>query len=90
MQDNADLRNLVLQTLDTKGILSHLKAQVRASVYSVDKMANLYINSKKWKILESQDENIKKNAGFGLQNPVCQKLTETPDGICLFFKVNLE
>ena len=35
MQDNTDLRNMVLQTLDSKGILSHLKAQVRASVYNV-------------------------------------------------------
>jgi len=35
MQDNTDLRNLVLQTLDSKGILSQLKAQVRANVYNV-------------------------------------------------------
>ena len=37
MQENTDLRNLVLQTLDSKGILSHLKAQVRANVYNVQK-----------------------------------------------------
>lgn len=35
MQDNSDLRNLVLKSLDSKGILSHLKAQVRSSIYNV-------------------------------------------------------
>lgn len=45
MQDSSDLRNLVLQTLDSKGILSHLKAQVRANVYNVKINKNYkYIN----------------------------------------------
>jgi len=35
---------------------------------------------KKKKILENQEESTKKTAGFGLQNPISQKLTETPEG----------
>lgn len=36
MSDKSDLRDLVLKTLDTNGILSNLKAQVRSSVYQVN------------------------------------------------------
>lgn len=35
MQDNEDLRNLVLQSLDAKGVLSHFKAQIRSNIYTV-------------------------------------------------------
>lgn len=33
-----------------------------------------------FKILENQDDSIKKKAGFGIQNPISLKLSETQEG----------
>lgn len=86
MQDNADLRNLVLKSLDSKGILSHLKAQVRSSIYNVFYYF-FHLIYFQIKILENQEDSTKKKAGFGIQNPISLKLSETPEGDIYFFFV---
>lgn len=40
------------------------------------------------KILENQDESLKKGSGFILKNPICQKLTETIEGQNMFDLIN--
>lgn len=60
-----DLKNTVIQTLESNGILGKLRAQLRSSVFSV---------------IENQDNNTKAGVGFQWENPLAPKIVETTEG----------
>ena len=60
-----ELKNIVIQTLESNGILGNLRAQLRASVF---------------KVIDSQDKNLKDGCGFQWENPLAPKIIETPEG----------
>jgi hypothetical protein len=65
MQEINELKNLVIQSLEGNGVLGQIRAQIRASVF---------------KIIEMQEANTKKNAGFFWENPLCQKIYDNKEG----------
>ena len=67
MQEINDLKNIVIQSLESKGILSQLRAQIRSSVF---------------KIIEDQESKDSKNPAFFWENPLCQKIHDSEEG-CL-------
>lgn len=66
MQEINDLKNIVIQSLESKGILSQLRAQIRSSVF---------------KIIEDQESKDAKNPAFFWENPLCQKIHESTEGL---------
>ena len=66
MQEINDLKNIVIQSLESKGILSQLRAQIRSSVF---------------KIIEDQESKEAKNPAFFWENPLCQKIHESEEGL---------
>jgi hypothetical protein len=66
MQEINDLKNIVIQSLESKGILSQLRAQIRSSVF---------------KIIEDQESKDSKNPAFFWENPLCQKIHDTEEGL---------
>jgi len=66
MQEINDLKNIVIQSLESKGILSQLRAQIRSSVF---------------KIIEDQESKDSKNPAFFWENPLCQKIHESEEGL---------
>lgn len=69
MQELNELKNLVIQSLESNGALSNIRAQIRASVF---------------KVIDSQDSgSSKKGSPFYWENPKCQKLSEDPNGLLM-------
>jgi hypothetical protein len=66
MQEINELKNLVIQSLEANGVLGQIRAQIRSSVF---------------KIIEMQETNQKKNAGFFWENPLCQTIYDHNEGI---------
>ena len=64
-----ELKNTVIQTLESNGVLGKLRAQLRSSVFSV---------------IENQDSQSKMQVGFQWENPLAPKITETQEGqLCI-------
>lgn len=61
-----ELKNIVIQTLESNGILGNLRAQLRSSVF---------------KVIDSQDKNLKDGCGFQWENPLAPKIVETAEGM---------
>jgi len=63
-----ELKNLVVNTLESEGILGKIRAQLKSQVFQ---------------IIEKQDPSIKAQNNFMIQNPIAAKIMETEDGkIC--------
>ena len=60
-----ELKNIVIQTLESNGILGNLRAQLRASVF---------------KVVDIKDKNLKDGCGFQWENSLAPKIIETPEG----------
>eukprot|EP00742_Colponemidia_sp_Colp-10_P007158 GILJ01007687.1.p1 GENE.GILJ01007687.1~~GILJ01007687.1.p1 ORF type:complete len:384 (+),score=71.77 GILJ01007687.1:23-1153(+) len=61
-----ELKELVVHTLEANGVLSSLRAQLRANVY---------------KAIEQQEKaKGKSEPGFHFENPLAQKINQTPQG----------
>ena len=65
MQEISDLKNIVIQSLESNGMLSQLRAQIRASVF---------------KIIEEQESKEQRSPAFYWENPLVQKVTEAAEG----------
>ena len=65
MQEINDLKNIVIQSLESNGVLSQLRAQIRSSVF---------------KIIEDQESRDGKSPAFFWENPLCQKIHKTNEG----------
>lgn len=66
MQEINDLKNIVIQSLESKGILSQLRAQIRSSVF---------------KVIEDQETKDSKSPAFFWENPLSQKIHESQEGL---------
>ena len=55
MQEISDLKNIVIQSLESNGMLSQLRAQIRASVF---------------KIIEDQESKESKGPALHWENPL--------------------
>jgi len=67
MQELNELKNLVIQSLEANGALSNIRAQIRASVF---------------KVIDQQESNTsKKGSPFYWENPKCQKIYESKEGV---------
>jgi len=60
-----ELKNLVIQTLETNGILGQLRAQLRSCVF---------------KVIDNQ-EQVEKGSGFHWENPLARKVVNTTTGL---------
>jgi FGFR1 oncogene partner len=60
-----ELKNLVLQTLETNGMLGEIRAKLRSCVF---------------KVIDQQESGVKKDAGFHWQNPLAMKIMQTEEG----------
>jgi hypothetical protein len=61
-----ELKNLVIQTLETNGALGQLRAQLRSSVF---------------KVIDNQDQggaDKSQGSGFHWENPKARKVTNDP------------
>jgi|ETNmetMinimDraft_26_1059896.scaffolds.fasta_scaffold164549_1 hypothetical protein len=67
-----NLRNLVIQGLEAKGVLSKLRAQIRANVFNI--------------IL--QQESGDSQSAFYDENPVIKKVRNTDDGLLALELIN--
>jgi FOP N terminal dimerisation domain len=65
MQEINDLKNIVIQSLESNGVLSQLRAQIRSSVF---------------KIIEDQESREGRSPAFFWENPLCQKIHKTTEG----------
>lgn len=65
MQEINDLKNIVIQSLESNGVLSQLRAQIRSSVF---------------KIIEDQESREGRSPAFHWENPLCQKIHKTSEG----------
>ena len=61
-----ELKNLVIQTLETNGILGQLRAQLRSCVF---------------KVIDNQDQIEKGQSGFHWENPNARKVMQTATGV---------
>ena len=61
-----ELKNVVIQTLETNGMLNQLRAKLRSNVFQ---------------IIEQQDTGLKTSTGFQWENPLALKILETPEGM---------
>lgn len=60
-----ELKNLVLQTLEAKGVLGPIRAKLRTCVF---------------KVVEQEDANLKGTGNY-LENPQAARLTESEEGL---------
>ncbi len=60
-----ELKNLVLQTLEAKGVLGQIRAKLRTCVF---------------KVIEQEDASLKGSGNY-LENPLAAKITENEDGM---------
>lgn len=65
MSNMDELKNLVLQTLEAKGVLGPIRAKLRTCVF---------------KVVEQEDANLK-GMGNYLENPQAARLAENEDGL---------
>lgn len=80
MQEINELKNLVVQSLESHGVLSQLRAQIRSSVFKVFKITSNCLNFTK--IIDMQEtQNNKKTNSFFWENPFCQKIYENDNGL---------
>jgi hypothetical protein len=70
-KEKAELREVVMEALERKGVLSQMKAQVRASIYQ---------------IIDNQDNEPKKGVLFNKIDEA-QKLLSTPEGLKFLFEL---
>lgn len=61
-----ELKNLVIQTLETNGILGQLRAQLRSCVF---------------KVIDNQDQIEKGQSNFHWENPQARKVMSTATGV---------
>ena len=61
-----ELKNLVIQTLETNGILGQLRAQLRSCVF---------------KVIDNQDQVEKGQSSFHWENPNAKKVMQTASGV---------
>lgn len=61
-----ELKNLVIQTLETNGILGQLRAQLRSCVF---------------KVIDNQEQIEKGHSGFHWENPNAKKVLSTATGV---------
>ena len=75
MQDTNDLKNIVIQGFESKGILSKIRAQIRASVFKVVEE-------------ENQTSNNNTDGGLNWENQRAMSLKNTDEGlvICRLFE----
>eukprot|EP00826_Nyctotherus_ovalis_P013876 TRINITY_DN13812_c0_g1_i2.p1 TRINITY_DN13812_c0_g1~~TRINITY_DN13812_c0_g1_i2.p1 ORF type:complete len:221 (-),score=61.41 TRINITY_DN13812_c0_g1_i2:100-762(-) len=60
-----ELKNLVLQTLEAKGVLGPIRAKLRTCVF---------------KVVEQEDANLRETGSY-LENPLAARLTESEEGL---------
>eukprot|EP01022_Parablepharisma_sp_SALTPOND_P000762 TRINITY_DN105011_c1_g1_i1.p1 TRINITY_DN105011_c1_g1~~TRINITY_DN105011_c1_g1_i1.p1 ORF type:complete len:366 (-),score=78.31 TRINITY_DN105011_c1_g1_i1:139-1236(-) len=60
-----ELKNLVLQTLESKGVLGQIRAKLRTCVF---------------KVIEQEDANLKGSGNY-LENPMAAKIVDNEDGL---------
>ena len=58
-----ELKNLVIQSLETNGVLGQVRAQLRSCVF---------------KAIDSQDQVESKRSSFHWENPLARKMRENP------------
>ena len=58
-----DLKNLVIQSLETNGVLGQVRAQLRSCVF---------------KAIDNQDQVEQRKSSFHWENPLAKKLRENP------------
>lgn len=63
-----EMKNLVIQALDAKGVLGQLRANLRASVF---------------KIVDDQDQKFNTGCGFKWENKLLYKASETKIGVLI-------
>ncbi len=63
-----DMKNLIIQSLETKGVLGQIRAQLRSSVF---------------KIVDEQDQQFNYGCGLKWENPTLYKILETKIGTLL-------
>ena len=61
-----ELKNLVIQTLETNGILGQLRAQLRSCVF---------------KVIDNQEQVEKGQSSFHWENPAAKKVMQTASGV---------
>ena len=61
-----ELKNLVIQTLETNGILGQLRAQLRSCVF---------------KVIDNQDQVEKGQSSFHWENPQAKKIMQSASGV---------
>ena len=61
-----ELKNLVIQTLETNGILGQLRAQLRSCVF---------------KVIDNQDQIEKGQSSFHWENPNARKVLQSATGV---------
>lgn len=61
-----ELKNLVIQSLETNGILGQLRAQLRSCVF---------------KVIDNQEQIEKKQSSFHWENPMAKKILSTASGV---------
>lgn len=61
-----ELKNLVIQTLETNGILGQLRAQLRSCVF---------------KVIDNQEQVEKGQSSFHWENPNARKVMQTASGV---------
>lgn len=65
MSELNELKNLVIQSLEANGVLSNIRAQIRASVF---------------KVIDTQENNPKKESVYDWENQKCGKAMEQEEG----------
>jgi FGFR1 oncogene partner len=61
-----ELKNLVIQTLETNGILGQLRAQLRSCVF---------------KVIDNQEQVEKSQSSFHWENPQAKKIMQSSQGV---------
>jgi hypothetical protein len=60
-----EMKNLVIQSIETRGVLGQIRAKLRSSVF---------------KIVDEQDQRYNMGCGFKWENPLLYKITESKTG----------
>ncbi|KRX03988.1 hypothetical protein PPERSA_12435 [Pseudocohnilembus persalinus] len=66
MQELNELKNLVIQSLESQNCLSNIRAQIRASVF---------------KVIDNQDNSQKKQSPYDWENSKCGDVLKDPQGV---------
>ena len=67
-----DMKNLIIQSLETKGVLGQIRANLRSAVF---------------KMVDEQDQQFKLGCGLKWENPTLYKIIETKVGT-LYLKLS--